>query len=64
VLNLGGGTGTTVMEVIAAVERVTGRRVPVERVGRRAGDPSSLVADIEQAGATLAGRRADRPWRR
>jgi UDP-arabinose 4-epimerase len=31
--------------VINAVERVTGRRVPVESADRRPGDPPTLVAD-------------------
>ncbi len=42
--NLGTGHGYSVREVIAAVERVTGRRVPVIEGARRAGDPPVLVA--------------------
>ncbi|PZW48356.1 UDP-glucose 4-epimerase [Humitalea rosea] len=42
--NLGTGTGTTVQEVVAAVERVSGRKVPVRDAPRRAGDPAVLVA--------------------
>jgi UDP-glucose 4-epimerase len=42
--NLGTGTGHSVLEVIAAIERVSGRAVPVRIVGRRPGDPSILVA--------------------
>ena len=42
--NLGNGQGHSVREVIAAVERVLGRRVPVRFEGRRAGDPAVLVA--------------------
>lgn len=53
-LNLGGGTGHTVREVIAAVERVTGRHVPVAEEGRRAGDPARLVADVARAKELLA----------
>lgn len=52
-LNLGTGTGQTVRQVVAAVEKVTGRRVPVNEVGRRAGDPPALVADARQAGQVL-----------
>ncbi|MFO0603065.1 MAG: UDP-glucose 4-epimerase GalE [Polyangiales bacterium] len=55
-LNLGGGVGHTVREVIAAVARVTGRRVPVAEEGRRAGDPARLVADITRAGEALGWR--------
>jgi UDP-glucose 4-epimerase len=43
--NLGTGVGVSVREIIAAVEEVTGRKVPVKFGPRRAGDPDSLVAD-------------------
>lgn len=43
--NLGNGAGHSVREVIAAVEAVTGRRVPVRIGARRPGDPAMLVAD-------------------
>jgi UDP-arabinose 4-epimerase len=52
-LNLGTGRGSSVREVITAVEKATGRKVPVREVGRRAGDPPVLVADARQAGAQL-----------
>jgi UDP-glucose 4-epimerase len=42
--NLGNGSGHSVREVIGAVERVTGRRVPWHAAPRRAGDPPVLVA--------------------
>jgi UDP-glucose 4-epimerase len=42
--NLGNGTGYSVKQVIAAVEAVTGRRVPHSFGPRRAGDPAALVA--------------------
>ena len=42
--NLGNGQGHSVLQVIAAVERVTGRRVPHRVAARRAGDPPMLVA--------------------
>ena len=42
--NVGSGTGASVMEVIAAVERATGRPVPHVLGPRRAGDPPVLVA--------------------
>jgi UDP-glucose 4-epimerase len=44
-----------VLEVIAAVERVSGQRVPVRMAGRRAGDLAVLVA----ASGTL---RAETGW--
>jgi UDP-arabinose 4-epimerase len=52
-LNLGTGRGSSVREVIAAVEKATGRPVPLREVGRRAGDPPVLVADARQAGQRL-----------
>ena len=42
--NLGNGDGHSVLEVVAAVERVSGRTVPVTFGERRAGDPAILVA--------------------
>jgi UDP-arabinose 4-epimerase len=47
--NLGTGTGHSVREVNAMVERVSGRKVPVREVGRRAGDPPRLVADANKS---------------
>jgi UDP-arabinose 4-epimerase len=52
-VNLGGGRGTTVREVLAAVERAVGRPVPFEAAPRRPGDVASLVADISAAAALL-----------
>jgi UDP-glucose 4-epimerase len=46
--NCGYGHGYSVLEVISAIERVTGRKLPVQMVGRRAGDPVSLVADVSR----------------
>jgi len=43
--NLGTGTGHSVMEVIRAVERLSGRRVPFRLAERREGDPATLVAN-------------------
>jgi UDP-glucose 4-epimerase len=42
--NLGSSRGHSVLEVIRAVERVSGRKVGVRLAGRRAGDPPVLVA--------------------
>lgn len=43
--NLGTGVGSSVQEVIHAVERAAGKPVPVERQARRPGDPPRLVAN-------------------
>jgi UDP-glucose 4-epimerase len=51
--NLGTGAPTSVREVLAAVEKVTGRRVPVVEGPRRAGDPPALYADATRARTEL-----------
>jgi UDP-glucose 4-epimerase len=43
--NLGTGDGVTVRELIAAIERVTGKRVPAIAAPRRDGDAPALLAD-------------------
>lgn len=45
VFNVGTGNGQTVKQVLASVERVTGKKVPYKMGPRREGDPPSLVAD-------------------
>jgi UDP-glucose 4-epimerase len=47
--NLGTGRGFSVKEIIATVEKVTGRKVPVEYGPRRAGDAIALYADPSKA---------------
>ncbi len=47
--NLGNGGGFTVREVIAAAERVTGRKIPLREGPRRPGDPPALVANAGAA---------------
>lgn len=53
VLNLGSGTGTTVLEMINATELVTGERVNYEIGDNRMGDPAILVADTSAAQTIL-----------
>lgn len=55
-LNLGTGVGHSVKQVISAVESVGGRKVPVQYLGRRPGDPAALVADAQRAGEILGWR--------
>ncbi|HVT34439.1 MAG TPA: UDP-glucose 4-epimerase GalE [Nevskiaceae bacterium] len=45
ILNVGIGRGFTVRQVVAAVEKVTGRPVPTRIQPRRPGDTDALVAD-------------------
>jgi UDP-glucose 4-epimerase len=59
--NVGTGTGHSVMEVIRAVEEVTGKKVPYVTGPRREGDPASLVAASDKLRGKLgwAPRLAD-----
>jgi len=52
-LNLGNGTGYSVLEVIEAARRVTGLDVPYEKGPRREGDPPRLVGNATKAHAVL-----------
>src|SRR5205085_10702275 len=44
VLNCGYGRGHTILEVVACLEGILGRNLPVRMGPRRAGDPPSLVS--------------------
>ncbi|MET3856656.1 UDP-glucose 4-epimerase GalE [Rhizobium sp. OAE497] len=48
-LNLGTGTGTTVKELLGAIEDVSNRPFPVDYIGRREGDSHTLVANNDKA---------------
>jgi UDP-glucose 4-epimerase len=52
-INLGSRAGFSVKEIVEAVERVTGRSLPVDYGPRRPGDPPALVADSARAGELL-----------
>jgi UDP-glucose 4-epimerase len=47
-LNVGYGHGYSVRQVLASVERVTGRPLKVREAPRRAGDPPTLIARAER----------------
>lgn len=51
--NLGTGKPTSVLEVIRAIETVTGKKVPYTTAPRRAGDPPALYADSTKAQTEL-----------
>jgi UDP-glucose-4-epimerase GalE len=55
-LNVGTGVGSSVFDVIRATERISGREVPYEVVGRRAGDPVCTYADPTRIAAVLGWR--------
>lgn len=52
-LNLGTGKGITVTEMLEATRRITGKEIPAEYVGRRAGDPAQLTASSKLAKEVL-----------
>ena len=58
-INLGSGTGASVLDVVHAAERISGRTIPYEVVGRRAGDIATSLADPTKANTKLEWR-ADR----
>jgi len=53
VYNVGGGERVAMTDVIARIERVTGRRLAVEREGAQKGDMRDTLADTSAAGRDL-----------
>jgi UDP-glucose 4-epimerase len=53
VINIGTGQGSSVLQVLEAFEAASGRSVPYEVTGRRAGDLASFYADPQKAGKLL-----------
>lgn len=53
IFNLGTGTGSSVLEVIAAFEKVSGQKLPYKIVERREGDVISAYANTEKANNIL-----------
>lgn len=58
-VNVGTGVGYSVLAIIEAARRITGRAIPAEGAPRREGDPSSIWADTRRA-MDLMGWRATR----
>ena len=56
IFNIGTGGGNTVLEVVQALERVTGEKVPYRMAGRRAGDPARLIASNDRLRDVLGWR--------
>ena len=52
-VNVGTGVGASVLEVIDAARRITGREIPAEAAPRREGDPSAIWADTSRAEEVL-----------
>jgi UDP-glucose 4-epimerase len=57
-LNLGTGSGNSVLEVIECARQVTGRGIALQIEPPRAGDPAKLIADPSKAKALLSWRPA------
>ena len=53
VCNCGYGRGFSVRQVIEAVEKASGRKLPVRNAPRRQGDPASLIADTQRIRSTM-----------
>lgn len=56
IFNLGTGKGTSVLEMVTAFERASGKKLPFEIVGRRAGDLPILYANVAKAERELGWR--------
>jgi len=54
--NLGTGKGHSVREIVKSIETASSRRVPIQEVGRRAGDVGSCVAANGRASRELGWR--------
>lgn len=53
VFNVGTGTGSSVLEVINAFEKVSGQKLPYKIVGRREGDITTAYANTDKANNVL-----------
>lgn len=52
-LNIGTGTGASVLDIVHGIERCANKPVTWHDTGRRAGDPVAVVASVEQAKSVL-----------
>lgn len=52
-VNIGAGSGYSIHQIVAAVERVTGRKIALRIAPRRAGDPPVMIADPSLARQVL-----------
>jgi UDP-glucose-4-epimerase GalE len=53
-INLANARGFSVLEVVKAAERVTGKRISIEKVARRPGDPAVLIGSAARAHEVLS----------
>ncbi len=57
ILNLGSDQAFSVLEVVRAVEKITGKPVAFATGARRPGDPASLLASSTRAGVELGWKK-------
>ena len=53
IINLGTGTGNTVLEIVKKVEEITGKQIKVDHGEARAGEYAKMIASIEKAEKVL-----------
>jgi len=53
IVNLGTGTGNSVLEVIEQVKKLTGANITIEKANTRQGDDAKKIADIKKANQVL-----------
>ncbi|KAK6117091.1 hypothetical protein DH2020_049136 [Rehmannia glutinosa] len=51
--NLGTGRGTSVLEMVAAFEKASNKKIPIKLCPRRPGDATAVYASIDKAGKEL-----------
>jgi len=49
IINLGTGTGNSVLEIVKSVQKITGKEFPLEKTTPREGDDAKKIASIEKA---------------
>lgn len=52
-INLGTGRGASVLEMVAAFEKASGKKIPLKMCPRRPGDATAVYASTEKAGKEL-----------
>jgi len=53
IINLGTGTGNSVLEIVNQVKKLTGVEIPIEKANTRQGDDAKKIADITKAEKVL-----------
>ena len=54
IINLGTGTGNSVMEIVKAVEEITSKKIKVDEGEARAGEYATMIANIKKAKDVLS----------